>query len=281
VLVTDAQVHLWLPKPGGPPPQGAGTEQRPNGHSPEELIAEMAEAGVDRAVVVPPGALCTNEEAQAFCDAHPGRLALMGALDAEAPGAQEQLAGWMDRPHMLGTRLGFSSGGVFKPSFDDGTLDWFWNDAERLRIPLMILVGGMSARTYPIAERHPGLTLIIDHMARPSRAAGAGSWADLDDLLSLSRLPNVYVKLSSAPNYSDEPYPYRDIHPFLRRIYDAFGPRRLMWGTDLTRLRGSYRECRLLFQEALTFLSAEDREWILGRSLAETLHWSERDLLGR
>jgi len=275
MLITDAQVHLWLAKPGQPPPTGAGTELRPEGHPPEELMVEMAEAGVHRAVIVPPGAVCTNEEAQGFCRAYPGRLAVMGALDPEQRGVREQLAGWLSRPHMLGARLSFSSGGVLKPSFDDGTLDWFWADAERLQIPLMILVGGMAGRTYAIAERHPRLTLIIDHMARPSRAAGAGSWTDLDDLLRLAKLSNVHVKLSSAPNYSDEPYPYKDIHPHLRRIYDAFGPRRLMWGTDLTRLRGSYRESVLLFQEALTFLSDEDREWILGKSLAETLEWPE------
>jgi L-fuconolactonase len=238
-------------------------------------MLEMAEAGVQRAVVVPPGALCTNEEAQSFCRAFPGRLAVMGALDPEKPGVREELPGWLSRPHMLGARLGFSAGGVMKPSFDDGTLDWFWADAERLEIPLMVLVGGMAKRTYPIAERHPGLTLIIDHMARPSRAAGAGSWADLGDLLRLAKLPNVYVKLSSAPNYSDEPYPYSDIHPHLRRLYDSFGPQRLMWGTDLTRLRGTYRECLLLFLEALPFLDDDDKEWILGKTLAETLQWAE------
>ena len=275
MLITDAQVHLWLPKPGQPLPQGSGTEQHPEGHSPDDLMSEMAEAGVDRAVIVPPGALCSNEEAQGFCRAHPGRLALMGVIDPEQPGVRDELPAWMSRPYMLGARLSFSSGGVMKPSFDDGTLDWFWSDAERLQIPLMILVGGMAGRTYAIAERHPGLKLIIDHMARPSRAAGAGSWKDLDDLLRLAKLPNVYVKLTSAPNYSDKPYPYSDIHRYLRQIYEAFGPRRLMWGTDLTRLRGTYRECLLLFLEGLTFLNDDDREWILGKTLAETLEWAE------
>jgi L-fuconolactonase len=275
MLITDAQVHLWVAKPGQSAPAGSGTEQHPEGHPPEALVAEMAEAGVNRAVIVPPGALCSNEEAQGFCRSYPGRFALMGVIDPEVSGIGEQLPVWLSRPYMLGARLSFSSGGVFKPSFDDGTVDWFWSDAERYQIPLMILVGGMAARTYAIAERHPDLKLIIDHMARPSRAAGSDSWTDLDDLLRLAKLPNVYVKLSSAPNYSSEPYPYADIHPHLRRLYEAFGPRRLMWGTDLTRLRGTYRECLLLFQEALTFLSADDREWILGKTVAATLDWPE------
>lgn len=272
--ITDSQVHLWRPKPGVRP-QTHGTVQWPDGHGPEEMIAEMDEAGVDRAVIVPPHPLCTNAEAQAFCDAYPGRFAVMGFIDPEAPDAREQLPGWMSQPHVLGARLTFSVGGALKPSLDNGTLDWFWAEAERLRIPLMLLVGGMAARVHPIAERHPGLTLLIDHMARPSGTSGAAAWGDFDDLLRLAKLPNVHVKVSSAPNYSDESYPFRDIRPYLRQIYDSFGSRRMLWGSDITRLRGSYRECVLLFKEALPFLGDDDREWILGKSLAETLHWPE------
>jgi len=51
--------------------------------------------------------------------------------------------------------------------------------------------------------------------------------------------PHVAMKATSAPSYSDQPYPYRDIHDHLRRIYDAFGPARMFWGTDITRMPGS------------------------------------------
>jgi predicted TIM-barrel fold metal-dependent hydrolase len=275
MLVTDAQVHLWRRRPGDPPPTAAATATRPNGHGPEEMLQEMAEAGVDRVVIVPPGSLLPNDEALAIAEADSGKFAVMGSLTPEEPGARERLPHWMDNPHMLGARIGFSAGGQFKPSFDDGTLDWFWKDCERLGIPLMILIGGMSARAFPVFARYPGLTIIVDHMARPSGAAGIGSWNDIDDLLRLAKLPNVFIKVSSAPNYSDDPYPYADIHPHLERIYEAWGARRMMWGSDLTRLRGSYRDCVRLFQEGLTFLSVEDREWILGKTLAETLHWPE------
>ena len=87
--------------------------------------------------------------------------------------------------------------------------------------------------------------------------------------------PNVLIKVSSAPNYSDDPYPYADIHPQLKRIYEAWGPRRMMWGSDITRQRGSYRDSVRLFSEALNFLEPADREWILGRTLAEVLRWPD------
>jgi hypothetical protein len=47
------------------------------------------------------------------------------------------------------------------------------------------------------------------------------------------------MKATGAPSYSDQPYPYRDIHDHLRRIDDAFGPARKFSGTDITRMPGS------------------------------------------
>ena len=55
----------------------------------------------------------------------------------------------------------------------------------------------------------------------------------------------------------------------------AFGARRLMWGSDITRLKGTYAECLRLFKDELDFLSDEDKEWVLGRSIAEVLNWPE------
>ncbi len=81
--------------------------------------------------------------------------------------------------------------------------------------------------------------------------------------------------VSSAPCYSDEPYPFRDVAPFIERLFDAYGPRRLFWGADLTRLRCTYRECLDQFRKSLDFLSAGDRELILGKALAEVLAWPE------
>lgn len=278
MLITDAQVHVWRAKPDLPEPQGPATGGRPNGHPPEELLKEMKEAGVDRVVIVPPGALAPLPEAQGYCDTYPGRFALVPSFDPEQRGSREQIPGWMSQSHVLGMRIGFSAGGRFKASFDDGTLDWFWDEAERLQIPLMSLVGAMSARVYPVVQKHPGLIFIVDHLGRPSGADGIGSWDDFEDLVRLAELPNVTVKVSSAPNYSSDPYPYADIHPYLRRLSESFGPQRLMWGTDLTRLRGSYRDCVRLITEALPFLSDDDKEWIMGKTLAQTLNWPETAL---
>jgi hypothetical protein len=59
----------------------------------------------------------------------------------------------------------------------------------------------------------------------------------------------------------------------IRRVVEAFGPRRCFWGTDLSHLTSTYKQCLTLFTEELNFLSDNDKEWILGRGIAEWLNW--------
>ena len=73
-------------------------------------------------------------------------------------------------------------------------------------------------------------------------------------MLALARFPNVAVKMSGAPSYSSQPYPYKNIHGYLRQIFEAFGPERSFWGTDITRMPCSYRQCVTMFTEELPWL---------------------------
>src|SRR5215471_10604532 len=205
---------------------------------------------------------------------YPARFAVVGRFDAKAPDARTQLAGWLKNPHMLGVRMSFHVK-PFSDWLDDGALDWFWAECERLSLPVMALVPGRVEKLHPIAARHPRLKLLIPHMGCPLDTHGAEAFAGLDQLLALARYENVFVMVSSAPCFSNEPYPFRDLYPYLRRIFDEYGPRRLMWGADLSRLTSSYRECLDHFRHGLDFLSDEDKECILGRSLADVLNWQE------
>ncbi|HTE84203.1 MAG TPA: amidohydrolase family protein [Dehalococcoidia bacterium] len=274
-MITDAQVHLWeVDRPDRPWPPARNEPHTPNGWSAEQMFAAMDAAGVDRAVIVPPTWVgesnLTGLEAAAK---HPRSFAVMGRFDVDAPDAEEQLAGWMKQPGMVGIRMTFG----YKPktaAIDDGSLDWYWATCERHAIPLMLNLPAMAEKAGPIATRHPGLTIVIDHMGL-AHGVGSEHPADQERVLALAAHPRVHVKVSCVPNYSAAPYPHRDIQPYLRRLYDAFGPRRLFWGADITRLEGSYGDCVRLFREGLDFLSTEDREWILGRALAEALNWPE------
>ena len=61
------------------------------------------------------------------------------------------------------------------------------------------------------------------------------AWADLPKVLALAHDENVVVKISGACTLSHEKFPYDDIWDPIRRIFDAFGLERCMWGTDWTR----------------------------------------------
>jgi predicted TIM-barrel fold metal-dependent hydrolase len=115
--------------------------------------------------------------------------------------------------------------------------------------------------------------LLIDHMGRSGRTTDDAAFADLDELLAVAKFPNVAVKLSGAPSYSSEAYPWRNLHPRIRRIFDAFGPQRSFWGTDITRMPCSYRQCVTMFTDELPWLQGKDKELVMGRAVCEWLGW--------
>ena len=274
MLITDSQVHIWgADTPQRPwPKRQAPHRPVPLGH--QELLAAMDAAGVDRVVIVPPGWEGErNDLALAAAAEHPERFAIMGRLDPEQADAIEKLSAWRTQPGMLGIRLTFHTEWQL-PLLTNGKLDKFWPAAERAGVPVMVLVPHRLLHVLePTIARHPGLRFAMDHLAIPSKTRGAEAFAGLDHLLALAKYPNLAVKASAMPSYSTESYPYRDLHAHLRRVYDAFGPQRMFWGTDYSRLPCSYRDSIRLFTEELPWLSADDKDWIMGRGICEWLGW--------
>jgi predicted TIM-barrel fold metal-dependent hydrolase len=129
----------------------------------------------------------------------------------------------------------------------------------------------------PIAQRHAGLPLIVDHMGVNAGIAKEGRTAEvIGHVVALARYPNVSVKLSNLPNSSLEPYPFRDLNDHLKRVFDAYGPRRCHWGTDVTNglARVNWKQRVTHFTEELKFLSESDKDWVMGRSIRERLKWT-------
>jgi predicted TIM-barrel fold metal-dependent hydrolase len=187
-----------------------------------------------------------------------------------APGL---LPAWKQQPGMLGVRLGLLND---PKVLTDGSADWFWPAAEKAGIPVMLQAPETGPLLSRIAERHPQLVLIIDHMGLSVPVVKAGRRAAaVDHVLSLAKYPNCSVKLSGAPSYSFERYPWRDVDPEIRRLFDAYGPRRCYWGSDPTNSWGvaTYPE-RVTHLEHLDFMSASDRDWIMGRAILERLKWT-------
>ena len=275
MMIIDSQVHIWAPETPEKPyaTEDASSPHRPQPFGHEELLREMAVAKVDRAIVVPPTWEGNrNDTSLEAARLHPDRFAVMGRLPLNHPASRSRLATWKKQPGMLGIRCTFRQGRT-RAWLDDGTADWFWGLAERYAIPVMVFAPQAVAKLGEIAKRHPGLRMIIDHMGLSSDLRGKPLGPAVDTLLTLAPLANVAVKASGLPVYVTDPYPFPTLHPQIRRVVDAFGPSRVFWGTDLSHLPCPYRQAVTLFTEELDFLSDSDREWIMGRGIAEWLNW--------
>jgi predicted TIM-barrel fold metal-dependent hydrolase len=269
MLIVDAQVHIWA----NHKPTNANHRQVET-YSKDDLLEEMDRGGVHAAVIHPPASWDpdSNELAVEAARLHPDRLAILGNFPLDDPKSRGLIDGWKRRSGMLGLRFA-----LLQPHQrtwpTDGTIDWLWPAAERAGIPVALLAATFLPKVGQVAERHPGLKLIIDHLGRPSGTKDDAAWASLPEMLALAKHPNVAIKATGAPSYSSAPYPYRNIHDHLRRIYDAFGPARMFWGTDITRMPCPWRQCVTMFTEELPWLSGRDRELVMGRAVCDWLGW--------
>jgi predicted TIM-barrel fold metal-dependent hydrolase len=275
-LIVDAQIHMWPPNTPERPWVPGMRAQLPEPMTHERLVPMMNEAGVDRVVIVPPTLEGDRlDYAQEVVKRHPGRFAIMARIALNKPETARRFPTWREQPGVLGIRLNF--GGEEAKWLTDGTADWFWPAAEKARIPIMFLTTGQTHLFAGVAERHPQLPLIIDHFGVSSATVRSKKVPEaIEQSAALAKYPNVSVKLSSAPLMSAEPYPFRDVTPHIKRLFEAYGPRRCYWGTDITNsfAKATYRQRITHFTEELPFLSEDDKDWIMGRALVERLKWS-------
>jgi predicted TIM-barrel fold metal-dependent hydrolase len=275
MTIIDAQVHVWPPETAERPyiKEDASKPHRPVAFEYPDLLGEMTAAGVDRAILVPPsGEGYRNDYALEAAQKYPNRFAVMGKVPLNDCASEAKMASWLNQPGMMGFRISFRHAGTHS-WLDGGTADWFWAAAEKYDIPVMVFAPFAVEKIGEIAERHPGLRVIVDHMGLNVQWRGKDLAPGVDVLLKFARLENVAVKASCLPCYVDEPYPFPTLHPQIRRVVEAFGPERVFWGTDLSQLPCPYRQAVTLFTEELDFLSTSDKEWIMGRAIARWLNW--------
>ncbi len=278
MMIVDSQVHIWAADtPERPwPPIVDPTQSRP--HKPQpittaDMLREMDAAGVNRALIAPPvWEGVRNDLALAAARDYPERFAVMGRVDLNNPASRDLLPTWKQQPGMLGLRYALGRP-LVRPLLIEGRIDWLWPAAEKAGLPLMLFPLASDLHLFDrIAEQHPNLKITIDHLAL-GRGKDDVAFKEFDLLLPLAKRPNISVKVSCLPLYTTDAYPYKRLHPYVRRIYDAFGPKRMFWGSDLSRLECTYRESVTMFTEEMPWLSATDMEWIMGRGVCEWVGW--------
>ena len=263
-MIVDPHVHIWKNDPAYPwapetadPPRGDAT--------PELLLDLMAENGVDRTVLVQViHYRWDNSYAADALEGYPDRFMAVCRVNPEDPEAPDDLSYWTEERGFHGVRLSpavDSSGDWFTGSL----MDPIFRRAGDLAVPMLILTG--TARLPDLAaiiDRHPDLDVVVDHMAdcHPEDALGLGR------LLDLARFPRVFVKISHTWGISKQGHPWRDTHDMVKQVVDAYGPQRIMWGTDwpVCLAKTSYDRTLTVVRDEMDFLSKADLDWVLGKT---------------
>jgi predicted TIM-barrel fold metal-dependent hydrolase len=260
----DGHVHIWSADVATYPPRPIhGAEPSSIDGSTESLIGVLDRHGIDAAVVVQPRVY--GDDHAYLIDSlarNHDRIVPVGALDprdADAVATLTRLVGIGIR----GLRLDPLAWGV--TPLNDGTVLPLWDQAARCGIAIEFLI---RPDQLPALERLMARTVdvpvIVEHAAR----YGAGPDASLDSLLRLAARRNATVKVSALASISGEPPPHRDLWPMLERLVDAFGPDRLMWGSDWPWIGSDAYAAELDSVASLPFLDEDSREWLLGRTAA-------------
>jgi len=120
-------------------------------------------------------------------------------------------------------------------------------------------------------EAFPGTPVVIDHLARVGKD-GPILESDVRTLCGLARHKHVKVKVSAFYALGKKKPPHEDLISLIRRLYEAFGPQRLMWASDCPFQveNETYEDSISLVRDRLDFLTAEDKEWMLRRTAEET-----------
>jgi predicted TIM-barrel fold metal-dependent hydrolase len=274
-MLVDAHLHVW--RDASDYSGSAPTPVSPSADVPVELLAEyMSEHGVGRAVLVQPVYPGEDNSYVADCArAQPERFAAACVVDPRLPGAADRLEYWARERGCRGLRLRPRLSGE-ADVFGHPSTDELWRRARALNVVVSVQANPEHLVTVGrLAEQHPEVPIVLDHMAHPDIAAGVGA-PGFQALLALARYPRVFVKLSGQYYYSRQAYPYADCLDFVRLVHDRFGPARLLWGSDFPHvlLKSGYRRCLALPERAYSFLSAADLELVMGGN-ASRLYWGE------
>lgn len=252
--IIDSHIHVWPELSDGSKPQR---------YTPEDHFALAKTAGVTRTVLIQPGQFgIDNSYMLDAVKAHPGVFSAVAVVDADS----ETLDATVRQLRAQGVRGFRITARPEKPWTAWEGMNRLWRAAAANRLAVCPLINpDVLPWVASMCERHPAVTVVIDHLSRIG-AAGTVSDADVRVLCGLARFRHVHVKVSAFYALGRKAAPYTDLVPLIRQVFETYGPRRLMWGSDApyqAQAPHTYKASVDLVREYLTFVSREDRQWLL------------------
>lgn len=234
-------------------------------YSVDNYREEMSTLGIDRAILVAtpihgPGSPYTVSRVKADPDTFYGIV----LVDYDATDIRDHLADVFSHENLLGVRMTREDLAAAPSGY------WTWMNRRGKQVHLLLSPGEL-AEAVEYVEAYPDIDFVFDHLGLyPSAAGFTPDEQPYSKMRELAAYENTYVKVTHTP--SDEPYPFEDVHAFVRELVEAFGSDRLLWGSDYVYhfKKLTPRHTREFLSE-LPFLSERDRENLLGRTVSDRL----------
>ena len=228
-MIIDTHAHVYspdvarypvIPEPLRPPP-GTG--------DPEHLLAEMSIARVDRAVLIQTSTYYRwdNRFIRDLSAASAQWAVGVCTLDPDNPHSPDLLRALVEWSNIRGMRSVPAADGCY----DHAGVRDLWSQAMELGVVINSLIPlHLADELATLLSEFTELRVVLDHCL--SLKWGPDYNATVSTVLDLARFPNLYAKLTFIPTGSAERFPFRDMHDACKRIIDAFGPERCIWGSD-------------------------------------------------
>jgi len=225
---------------------------------------------------------------------HPDRFAYLVRIDRKDPELERLMAEVRTKPGALCIRIVPVPNIGEVEAFERGEFEPLLAAAAEHAVPVFAWFPGRSHLLVPYLRKYPRLQVILDHCGVGVASPLVGELPptlqtslaptleerlqQLERVIDLAQYPNLALKWCHAPGYlSAEPYPHRDMQPWVRRVIDAFGAERVMWASDYTQSRvetGFSWAHTLHYLLTWNAITVTEKEWLLGRSVRHVLRWS-------
>lgn len=280
-MIVDAHAHLCGRPPAPRTAQEAGEPPWERDYTVEELLSQLAAAGVDRAVLVGRDPARTGELL-----AHAERVAEIAGVVAVRDLAAEKLADDL-------RALRDAAGGRYLVAVrylarDHAEADHL--DAGPVQAGIRVVADAGLALELAVrpdqlpgvvraATRLPDLRIVLDHLggARPDAGlAGLAAW--LPAVRAAAEWPNVSVKASGLVTRAGPAWTDDDLRPYVVAALRLFGPRRVMFGSDWPVCLPAASYARVLSAvEAVLPIDEDDRREVLGGTAARVYRLPDRE----